>query len=144
MAGMNVTINITGIGEVNAKLDGAVARSQDLTIPMKQGSLLMLNSINDNFLDSGRPSSWAPLAKSTLKQKLRKGYSSRPLVRTGILKASIAPSVDSQGFKIGTSVSYAKYNQFGTRKMPSRPFVIFQDQDIEDINKLVVDYIKGK
>lgn len=144
MAGMNVVINISGIGAVNAKLEGVVSRSQDLTVPMKMGAQLMMGSVNDNFSQSGRPSAWRALAPSTLRQKIRKGYSSRPLVRTGILKSSISPKVDKESFRVGTSVSYAGYNQFGTRKMPARPFVVFQDHDVQDINKLVVDYIKGK
>lgn len=141
---VNIVITTNGVNEVAAKLEGTITKSSDLTAPMKMGAQLMMGSINENFQASGRPMHWKSLAVSTLRQKIRKGYSSMPLIRSGMLKASITPKVDTKGFRVGTAVSYAKYNQFGTRHIPSRRFVIFQDQDIQDINKIVVDYIKGK
>lgn len=31
-----------------------------------------------------------------------------------------------------------------TINIPARPYLVFQDQDVQDINKIVTDYIKGK
>lgn len=138
-----IVIKVNGVGSVNAKLHGTVERSKNLTVPMKVGAQLMLGSVDRNFRSSGRPIQWAPLSPAYARRKIRQGYSPRPLIRTGIMKASIAPKVDSHSFRIGTSLAYAGYHQFGTSKMPKREFVLFQASDIMDINKIVLDYIKG-
>jgi phage gpG-like protein len=195
MADIGIKINMNGANELTVKLDGVESRSQNLSIPLKRAGQLMLYSINQNFLESGRPNSWAPLSSSTLKQKVRNGYSSQPLIRGGILKGSIHYRTSSTRLTLGTSVKYAAIHQFGgvinqgarnelfqrnrylrgiragsfkrgiklsgpnrvgfgfrargfsmgarTINIPARPFVLFQDQDIDDINKMVKDYIIG-
>jgi phage virion morphogenesis protein len=47
---------------------------------------------------------WAPLAESTKKAKLRKGYSDKPLQRTGRMKGSIHPEVHDDYVEVGTNV----------------------------------------
>lgn len=138
-----IVIKVNGVGSVNAKLRGAVERSKNLTTPMKVGAQLMLGSVDRNFRSSGRPAQWVPLSPAYARRKLSQGYSSKPLIRTGIMKASIAPKIDSHSFRVGTSLSYARYHQFGTSRMPKREFVLFQAGDIRDINKIVLEYIKG-
>lgn len=148
----NVVITTNGISKVRAKLEGNISRSTDLTVPMKQGALLMMGSINENFMTGGRPQHWRALAPKTLKRKIRQGLSPVPLTgRTGILRSSIASSVTQTGFKLGTSLVYARIHQRGGQAgrnhattIPARPYLVFQDEDIQEINKLVVNYIKGK
>ncbi len=64
---------------------------------------------------------WPRLAQSTID---RKGFE-RPLFETGALRDSITHNVDSNGKEaaIGTDLDYAKYLEFGTSKMPARPFL---------------------
>ena len=140
---VEIVIKQTGIADVKVRLGKAIDRMADLTPAMKRASILMMGSINQNFQQSGRPMPWAPLAYSTIKEKMRKGYSPKPLIRTGLLRASMAQNISTKGFRIGTAVPYAKYHQLGTKNIPARPYLVFQTQDIERINKVVTDHLSG-
>jgi HK97 gp10 family phage protein len=65
---------------------------------------------------------WAPLAPETI---ARKATGDSPLLETGALRDSITHNVDSNGKEaaVGTDLDYAKYLEFGTSKMPARPFL---------------------
>ena len=142
-----VDIKVTEIGSqaVIAKLSGTMKRMGDLTPALKKGGIMMLRSIHLNFQQGGRPIPWRMLAASTLIQKLKKGYSFMPLIRTGQLRQSIVYDVRyRRKLAVGTSVKYAKFHHFGTRRMPKRRFVMFQLQDVKRINQLVLEHITGK
>lgn len=148
MAGAIINIEINGVNELNIKLRGSVDRARNLTVPMKRGAAIMMASTEQNFSIGGRPVRWVSLKISTLKEKMRKGYSSQPLIRSGFLKASIIPKIESMGFKIGTSVKYARIHQKGgfagrnkSAYIPSRPYLVFQKTDIQEINETVKGYI---
>lgn len=68
--------------------------------------------------------SWQPWAMATLKQRRREGTAGRGLLyRTGALLNSIMYRVDRGILTIYTDASHARYLQFGTPKMPARPFL---------------------
>lgn len=71
---------------------------------------------NDDYIFN-----WPRLAQSTID---RKGFE-RPLYETGALQRSIEHNVDASGKEaaVGTDLDYAKYLEFGTSKMPARPFL---------------------
>lgn len=66
-----------------------------------------LKLVADEFRGSHDPygTAWQPLAS-------RRG---KPLLDTGRLRASFSVQPTSDGFRIGTRVSYAGFHQFGTR-----------------------------
>ena len=68
---------------------------------------------------------WAPLAARTREEKIRKGYSppDNPLLRTGQLRASIRFTVQGRSAIIGTDDPVGRYQEFGTARIPPRPFV---------------------
>ncbi|MBQ7257775.1 MAG: hypothetical protein IJS60_08795 [Abditibacteriota bacterium] len=61
-----------------------------------------------------------------------------PAVQTDNLRSSFVMEKDGNSYIIGTAVEYAKYLEFGTKKMAPRPYVK------PSINKLVNKYNKGK
>lgn len=68
---------------------------------------------------------WPQLAESTQDDRVSKGFSANePLLRTGELQASIEHHVVSghEGY-IGTNDPVAKYQEYGTDKIPPRPFL---------------------
>jgi len=73
-----------------------------------------------------RPKEWPALAESTLR---RKGGKGNLLIDTGALAQSIA-SGEPQGdrIEVGTDRPYAPYHQSGTKKMPARPFMPWDDE----------------
>lgn len=69
---------------------------------------------------------WPPLAQSTVDQKFRQGWPLDPLIRTGDLVRSLThrplaiEHITGREVRAGTDVSYARFHQTGTRRMPQR------------------------
>ncbi len=71
---------------------------------------------------------WAALADSTIKQKQARGQTGRvsatdPLFATGELRATIAYQVEGYTAIVGTPDKVGVYQEFGTSRMPPRPFL---------------------
>jgi len=68
---------------------------------------------------------WQQLAQSTQEQRVALGFSPNdPLLRTGELRDSIGHTVESGNVGyIGTNNKIAPYQEFGTDKIPPRPFL---------------------
>ncbi len=74
-------------------------------------------SVENNFRTQGAevPGGWAPLKASTLKQKKRKGLSSKILEARGNLERSIQASATDNEAMASTNLIYAKVHQFGAQ-----------------------------
>lgn len=67
---------------------------------------------------------WAELAESTKADRVAKGFSEdEPLLRTGDLRDSIKHEVSEFEAVIGSESDIAAYQEFGTDKIPPRPFM---------------------
>ncbi|AVA33367.1 phage virion morphogenesis protein [Cupriavidus metallidurans] len=67
---------------------------------------------------------WAPLADSTKKDRVRKGYTEDdPLLRSGDLRDSIGHEVGVTDAVIGSTSDIGVYQEMGTDKIPPRPFL---------------------
>jgi len=67
---------------------------------------------------------WAPLAESTEAEKARLGYrQDAPLLREGDLRDSITHEVRGNEAVVGSKSPIAAYQEFGTDKIPPRPFI---------------------
>ena len=78
--------------------------------------------------EAGPFPAWAPLADSTMKEKTRLGYVGRlsaddPLYRTGEMRDSLEHKTGDLETEIGTFSEIAPFHEFGTDKMPPRPFL---------------------
>jgi len=83
----------------------------------------------------GQP--WAPWSMATIRANRGKGGSL--LFRTGALNNSIEYRISEKTLTIYSNVGYAKYLQFGTPKMPARPFLGWSQADINKIKKILQD-----
>jgi phage gpG-like protein len=112
----------------------------------------MIDSLTMNFEDEGRPESWEPLAASTIEMK----GSDAILQDTGDLKNSINASNterDKFSLKIWAGSEHGKYHQdpdknpmdqfdmVNDRGMPMRPFMLFQDEDVKEIEEILIRYV---
>ena len=141
MAGALVRTEIIGAEKVILRLRGSAARMKDLTVPMKEGALVMLGSVNTNFRSGGRPK-WRPLSPAYRKRKVAQGYSSTPLTRTGHMLRSVTRRAARTRFTLGSAVEYAAVHQFGGgNNIPARPYLVFQKRDLKVIEDLVTRYI---
>jgi phage gpG-like protein len=100
---------------------------------------IMIPSVHENFLQGGRPT-WDELAEGTLLQK--KGDAI--LIETGVLlDVAISPytwvinATAGEGEVTVQSLpgaEYGYYHSTGTRFMPMREFIMFQDEDLAKID----------
>lgn len=98
---------------------------------------------------------WKPLKASTIKQKLKGGFTRQPLVRTGDLKAGLTKSpMDKEYYAItfgvyGTGQQVAKWQQLGTfrkgkRAIPPRILLKVTPEMRRDVVDLIRKRALGK
>lgn len=110
----------------------------------------MIDSITTNFEAGGRPQSWAPLSPVTIEMK----GSSAILQDQGDLKQSINAqntSISQWQLQIWAGDEKASFHQFAgdpnqwgqtnAKGMPMRPFLMFQEGDINEIEKILGRYV---
>lgn len=95
---------------------------------------------------------WEPLAPSTQRDRERRGYEpDHPILwRTGTLAASLSErdgpgnifETTKTSVRVGTSVPYASYHEYGTTRMPPRPLVGLTRSRSEAIVRAVGDYVR--
>jgi len=155
---MDIKIEVDDEG-VKKSLRELSDRVEDLTPVMKMIGELLVSSVQENFNREGRYSEpgswrggskrWKPLAPSTIKQRKRLGYwPGQILTRTGRLRSSINYRAGRDHVAVGTNVIYAAIHQFGGKagrghraNIPARPFLVVQDEDLEEIREIIADYI---
>ncbi len=121
--------------------------------PLKATGAYMLGSIERNFQAQGRPQKWESLATSTIRGRRRgKGRGSpRILIDTAAMKNAVAYRVHTEGVEIGLNKVQAKRQHFGFpggpgpghAHTPARPFLLFQQEDLERIPKFFLRHIEG-
>jgi phage gpG-like protein len=126
---VNVSIEVD-IGDLDKKLYAMAKRSLTMLplFPEAQAKLQMANAANfaSNGLLTG---GWAPLDAKYGAWKAARFPGAPPMVRTGKLFSSLvnltntATRATNTEFQFGTTVSYAKFHQMGTEKMPKRQIV---------------------
>lgn len=125
------TIHITGVPPIVRKLTDMLIRGKTFTpLFAKQMAEIKLawagNFSSGGFVSGG----WMPLDASYAAWKLIRYPGSPPMVRTGRLFQSLSVGITESlfsatpnSYKMGTSVEYAKFHQYGTTKMPARQIV---------------------
>lgn len=120
-----------------ADVDDMARKFQDFTEPLKFSlSQVILPSIAKNFAVQGRPK-WKALAASTI--VARRGRTGPILRRTGNLIGSVLStdnwiiSKDMLTIDYTSIPIYGAYHQLGTKRMPARPFIMYQPEDVEKI-----------
>lgn len=112
--------------ELTPALRKKLARISDKRPILEAAGAALAGVATRAFRDEAlRPSEWAPLAESTLRRKRGGG----PLIDTGALYRSViaqAPGRDS--IEVGSDREYSLFHQWGTRKMPARPFFPIDDK----------------
>lgn len=114
----------------------------------------MIDSITTNFEVEGRPQKWEPLSPVTVEMK----GSDAILQDQGDLKRSVNAQNSERGklsLKLWAGDEKASFHQdvdmdpldqFGVtneRGMPFRPFIMFQDEDIDEIENILDKYMKS-
>ncbi len=149
--------------QVQAMLSGMATRAGSLSPGMKIIAALVLASVQRNFETGGRPSKWAALKPSTLRNRKSGGG---PLVVKGFgggLLGSVHAESDATTATVGTDKIYGAVHQFGAKKgsfgsfltkggksralpwgdIPARPFLMLQQEDREAIPDVLAKFVLG-
>lgn len=95
----------------------------------------------DGMAGEGRP--WAPLSEMTLLQRRQGTGSVQILVDTGTLRQRVVIETRPGEVEVGTAIFYGLYHQTGTRRnLPSRPFVGYNDEDMDKGRTLIMETIQ--
>ena len=149
------------IKKVQRLLKKTYQKTSDLREPFRQIAEIIHESIQYNFDVGGRYSrpgswrggseKWKPLALSTILERERLGYGGEKpiLVRTRDLRYSITDKITKDSLVIGTNLEYAKVHQLGNPvpsprhpfPLPARPFLVVQEEDLEDIAEILENYL---
>lgn len=166
-ASFNLQIQVGDVTHVITLIELAVDDASEL---MRDVLLVMIRSTQQTFEAQGRPARWADLAESTVLKRLRRAMrlqrvrdlgslgavgSIQILRDTGLLMQSVGAGAsgsfsaadgfgDSDAFTavIGTNRP-GWQNQFPDSRgwRPERPFLVFQDQDEEDIADMAMHWL---
>ncbi|WP_172794916.1 phage virion morphogenesis protein [Loktanella sp. 3ANDIMAR09] len=112
--------------------------------------------VRDRFVDQEGPGRrpWTPLSPVTIEKREKDGLIPiRILSARGDLAGSITYRTDGRGFTIGTDgavADYAAIHQFGGKagrgkkvEIPARPFLGFDDQDLEILQEELIDWLEN-
>lgn len=130
MSRVSVKIDVDGAKETIAYLQGIKIRMDDHRVPFAGARQILAAANSANFSSNGLPvGGWAPLDSEYAAWKATRFPGAPPLVQGGQLfksLVSLTGGVNSIGrttAEFGTNVSYAKFHQYGTSKMPKREIV---------------------
>jgi len=130
------------LSELAVRLDGISQGSQgsDYTEPLRSCSTAIKASAKENFAGGHGPDgeAWAPLARPRKRTKgmgkAKGAEKDKPLRDTGLLMASLTAAGPGHVERLtraellqGTNLGYARYHQYGTRHIPARPFLGFNE-----------------
>jgi phage gpG-like protein len=144
---IDLSFDRRGFERMHAQIRGMQERAADLT-PAWETLIEHFAERNfRQFLSRGREygTPWKPLRPRTIRDKLRHGYPTDPLIRTAKLVHSLTirplgiERIGPREMSAGTSVAWAKYHQYGAPRagLPARPLF-----DLDDIsNSKVATYV---
>lgn len=131
-------------------MDKALKRMQtvansltNLKPALKDCSKIVLDSVEQNFDEAGRPVPWL--------HSLRvKRFGGKTLTLTGALRRSIKSKLFKNKVRIYTKKVYAAIHNFGGRShtisggtfyMPKRKFLMLQNKDISNMKKVIYKHV---
>lgn len=158
MANKTLTVEMDGQDQkkLDALWDGILAGLEDMTPFWDAVEMHMIDSLTQNFEQEGRPQKWEPLSDWTIQAK----GSSTILQDTGALKNSVNSSNtqrDGNSLEIWAGEAHGLFHQYAdidpmaqfgminkNRKhpMPMRPFMLFQEDDLDTIQEIGYNYLK--
>jgi phage gpG-like protein len=131
---------------VQAVFARAIAKLGDLTPMLSDVGEMLTREIDQQFrtetsLETGQK--WAPLAASTLKQKQKQKKILKIWQRTGVTRATLVYQASSTKLVVGVNTYYAKFVNFGTRRMVARSLIpsVLPPRIIGEIQAIAADFL---
>lgn len=144
---MNITFS-SNPNEALSTIDKLINGLGDFRQVLKEVEVYQKEVIEKQFASEGKETSsgWTPLASATINARLSAGYSAGPiLTASGKLRASFETfKLNRDTLVIGSRVSYFKYHQLGTEKMPQRVVLNITQKMAEEIGNKIKNYLITK
>lgn len=155
-------LRFDGRDRLSKRLAKIRERSGNLTPVLNECGEIMQSSIEENFLQGGRYDSvdsyrggtnrWKDLAPSTKSARKKVGkWPGQILQVSGQLAASITYQVTGNNLEIGTNKVQAALLQHGGKagrkkkvQVDGRPFIVVQEEDVEDMLDAADNHIMGE
>lgn len=139
-----ITIEVDDRGVV-AGLSRLAERMEDMSPVMREVGDAVREASMDAFKREASPegAKWPPLSPATIRRR-RGGPVHRILQDTGALRQSIVKRLEgNRSVIVGARVEYAPFHQFGTKRMPARPFLGVSPATREEIMDVIDDWLGG-
>lgn len=145
---MQVKIDASELKKINLKLN-RIAEAFDTVTADKH----FLNSVGQLLVSRGKQNlenggaggkSYPLLKPATKREKSRKGYSMKPLQRTGQMKRSLSHEIGGSGLLL-TGRDIIKYHQWGAPKinLPQREVYTIERDDEEEVQDFLIRRFKA-
>ena len=146
---LSMTISLTGIKETIQALTDVSKTLGDHRDFMRRAVFPELRKQMRRVFQSRGYNTWAPLARSTLREKSRRGYPSSPLVRTGRYRRESASlrglRIRRNVLELDSPIPYAVYHEFGTRRIPARPvYRLVAERMRRELPRLYREYLERR
>ena len=121
-------------------------RVDNLEPAMREIAGHLVDSVAGSFESQSAPdgTAWEPLADSTIRERLRRGYGAGPILeRSGDLASRILADWDDEVAVAGTNLIYAATHHYGDerRSIPARPFLGVTDEARSAIVGSLLDHL---
>ena len=134
--------------EVKKMLSAMERRSKNFRPVFKKAQKMLEEANAENFAQAGLPSGgWKPLDAQYGSWKATRFPGVPTMVRSGRLFRSVtnlsnpARIIDKTTAEFGTPIEYAKFHQYGTRKMPKRQVIFEPPSFARDLGREAADHV---
>ena len=130
-----------------------IKNSKDLKRPLINIRATLLSSTDKTFEAQGRPRKWKDLKPSTKRKRAKMGkWPAKILQVSGSLASSVNGKIEGNTVKIGSNKEYAMIHQKGgtiktkkaSIKIPARPFLVIQDEDVKRAENILTRHLLKK
>jgi len=145
-----ITIKIDD-SQVISALERLAAKTNNLRPLMNNISQIMLDDVEENFSQQGRPR-WQALAPTTIARREKQGHWPGAILQVrGELAGSISARATNASAIVGTNKVYAAIHQFGgmagrnhSVEIPARPYLQISSPALEDILDAINNYLNNR
>lgn len=151
---ITIQLKKEGLEKALAKLG---KKGSDLREPLSIIGEIVVSSVDKNFQVEGRHSGdpdsifggskkWAEWSERWAKRREDMGKLGKILTLNGGLASSVAYEVAGDAVTISSAKIYASSLHHGdkNRGLPARPFLVIQDEDLDEMNEVLASFLTSK
>jgi len=138
-------VEINGDQRVIDALNQMKRRIADPKAALGEIGELLMNEYDKNFPAEGSRmlEKWKPLAKSTIKERIRLGYGPGPILyRTGKLMRGFRMDLNRTMVRIFNDVDYFRHHQLGGGNLPRRRMILSPERLKQQVVAVFIKHLR--